>query len=319
TSSKKNLDCWHVLGEERLLVEIEKTTGIAFSSLCLKRNSYINRVYEIEEKSSKCRRIVKFYRPNRWSKAQILSEHRVLDYLSERDFPVVKPDEINGETLFFLQDIPFALFPKFGGRSLDEFSTEQWQEIGRLVGRLHVALETVSDFERDIWRPELVTMAHLETIRRANLVPFELETQVFESITQFVEKGRNALSEVSFFPIHGDCHRGNLIFRPDEGIRLIDFDDMVVGPAIQDLWMLLPDAYTECEKEIEWLASGYEVFRPFPRRELSVIPVLQSMRFIHFAAWCSVQKEDTHFKDTFGHLMDATFWRDMLRMLSQVT
>ena len=54
------------------------------TNLCLQRNSYINRVYEIELAESKERFIMKFYRPGRWTKDMILDEHDLLNTLFKK-------------------------------------------------------------------------------------------------------------------------------------------------------------------------------------------------------------------------------------------
>ena len=89
--------------------------------------------------------------------------------------------------------------------------------------------------------------------------------------------------------IHGDCHSGNLIYRPGESFYMIDFDDMLVGSPVQDIWMLLPGTPDECRVELALLLEGYEMFRPFDRRTLSLIEPLRAMRFIHYISWCGWQ------------------------------
>ena len=119
-------------------------------------------------------------------------------------------------------------------------------------------------------------------------------------------------------PLHGDCHRGNLIYRPEEGVKLIDFDDMVIGPAIQDIFMLLPNHPQECEYELELIQKGYETFRPFPKKEIACIRTLQLMRQIHFSAWCSIQKSEPHFQTYFAYLKEDKHWLELCRQLKDI-
>ena len=54
-----------------------------------------------------------------------------------------------------------------------------------------------------------------------------------------------AFAATPFTPIrlHGDCHPGNILWRDEDpaghGPHIVDLDDAVTGPAVQDLWMLL--------------------------------------------------------------------------------
>jgi Ser/Thr protein kinase RdoA (MazF antagonist) len=89
--------------------------------------------------------------------------------------------------------------------------------------------------------------------------------------------------------IHGDCHFSNLIYRPDESFYIIDFDDMAVGPPVQDFWMLLPGYMEDSLAEINLFLEGYETFRNFDRRTLRLIEPLRAMRYIHYTAWCAHQ------------------------------
>ncbi|UCD66211.1 MAG: phosphotransferase, partial [Deltaproteobacteria bacterium] len=96
-------------------------------------------------------------------------------------------------------------------------------------------------------------------------------------------------NNVEMIRIHGDCHFSNLIYRPDEFFYIIDFDDMVVGPPVQDFWMLLPGYREESLAEIEIFLEGYEMFRDFDRSSLRLIEPLRAMRYIHYTAWCAYQ------------------------------
>ncbi len=64
---------------------------------------------------------------------------------------------------------------------------------------------------------------------------------------------------------HRDGGKGMAQVARDAGIFLIDFDDMMNGPPVQDVWMLLPGRMQEASAELEQLLAGYETFRPFDR------------------------------------------------------
>jgi len=52
------------------------------------------------------------------------------------------------------------------------------------------------------------------------------------------------LASVPVHRIHGDLHLGNLLLR-DGLLHVLDFDDMAIGPAVQDLW-LAPTRFMIC-------------------------------------------------------------------------
>ncbi len=313
--SLNHMSIWDHLDELTLFDHVESATGLKLANLCLQRKSYINRVYELEVKDTKERIIVKFYRPGRWSKDMIQSEHDVLSHLAALDIPVICPIPFNNVTLFTKNDIHFTCFPKCGGRTVDEFTDAQWEQVGRIIGRLHLSLEKFTPFKRDIWTPKNITTTHLDTLLKQQIIPFHLEDQVKQAITGFINTQNDLIENTTLFPLHGDCHRGNLIYRPEEGLKLIDFDDMVIGPAIQDIFMLLPNHWQDCEYELELIQKGYETFRPFPKKEVKIIRTLQLMRQIHFSAWCSIQQKEPHFQTYFSYLKDDKHWYELTRQL----
>ena len=75
-------------------------------------NSYENRVYQIGIEAEQPL-IAKFYRPERWSREQILEEHQFCFELMEQELPVVAPlRHDNGESLLEYQGFYLALFPQ---------------------------------------------------------------------------------------------------------------------------------------------------------------------------------------------------------------
>jgi len=311
----------HQLNEYTVIDIVEPIIGFKLSNICLKRNSYINRVFEIENADTRDRLIVKFYRPNRWSEVTILAEHQFLRVFAEFDLPVIPPISLSNKTLFNANGIFFALFPKRGGRALDEFDLDMWEQIGRLIGHMHLigtentALKQAST-HRVTWSPESVTVQHLETI--LPLVPVDYQKPLQTATQNLIRTATPLFNTTPLIPLHGDCHRGNLIFRPQEGIYLIDFDDMVIGPAIQDLWMLLPDEVEACPVEIESFIEGYRTFFNFNQNSLKLIPYLQGMRLIHFAAWCAIQHTEDHFKDTFPDWGTPRYWNEIIKKLYEI-
>ncbi len=278
------------LGPETILNLVEKALGIPCTNLCRQLNSYINRVYELETLDGKGL-VVKFYRPDRWSKTALQDEHDFLLELDDQEIPVIAPlKQKDGETLGKYKNLYFSLFKRCGGRSYDEFDEEQWLEIGRLLGRCHAVGAIHPAKDRITMTPEQSTRDQISFILDSGVISQDNLAATFSSLS------RELLSEISplfegvpLGRIHGDCHFSNIIYRPGESFFLIDFDDMVMGPPIQDLWMLLPGTPQESLLEIDLFLEGYETFHHFDQRSLRLIEPLRAMRFLHYIAWLTHQ------------------------------
>ena len=304
---------WETLTHDSVLNRIEKATGSPLTSLIIQRNSYINRVFEVECADTSEKWIAKFYRPNRWKPTMILQEHSLLNTLAQAEIQVIPPLSFNNHTLFDSQDIPFAIFPKKWGRAIDELTQDSWQQVGRLLGRIHAQCQTLPQPDRVIWKPSIASQKSADTLLKLNVIPEELLTLFNQKLLAFIEKNDPLFKNEDLFLIHGDCHLGNFISRAEEGIYLVDFDDCVIGPMIQDLWMLLPGKPEECRREIAWFAEGYETFLDFPDPQLKLIPALSVMRQLHFAAWCALQKDEPHFHHHFPHWGTTSYWEQLIR------
>ena len=309
---------WQGLTHDSVLNSVEQTLGVKLSNLLLERNSYINRVYELEEYDSLKRFIVKFYRPNRWTKEMVLEEHQFLAELADKEIPVIPPLSFNNTTLFAADKIYYAIFPKKGGRSLDEFDQDNWQELGRLLGRVHLVGATHQSSARVIWRPTTATENHLKILMGSDYVLEEFKKSLRQTIELFIQKAEVLFNNQEFILLHGDCHKSNLISRPNESIYIIDFDDMSFGPAVQDIWMLLPDKPEDCEKELAWFLKGYETFREFDRATLDLVPALRGMRLIHYAAWLASQSKEMNFKKHFPQAGTKRYWNELIKDIQQI-
>lgn len=277
------------LDPERILEVAESALGIACSNLCRSYNSYINRVFEIADTQGNGM-VVKFYRPGRWSPRALQDEHDFLLELAEEEIPVLAPLRLaNGETLGRNGNVYFAVFPKKGGRLIDEFDDELWLALGRLLGRIHMVGARRLPQDRLRMHPAQSTAAQVEFIRRSGLLPEDLVATYTRLTRQLIHTIEPLFDHTEMIRIHGDCHSGNLIHRPDESLYVLDFDDMVVGPPVQDIWMLLPGPPEEPLVELDLFMDGYETFRHFNRSSLRLIEPLRAMRFIHYCAWCAHQ------------------------------
>ena len=294
---------FHELGPDRVLSMVEKAMGIRCNNLFRPLNSYINRVFEIEAREGS-RFVVKFYRPGRWTKEAILDEHRFLLDLADQEIPVVAPLLLpEGGTLYESNNLLFSIFPKCGGRSVDEFTDDQWLQLGRLLGRVHKVGEAGRARHRIVMEPRRSTLDQLNYLLNSPCVADDLKKPLKEAGLGIIADIGSLFPASGMIRIHGDCHFSNVIQRPGESFFLIDFDDLAVGPPVQDVWMLLPGDVDESFVELDLFLEGYETFRPFDRRTLKLIEPLRAMRYIHYMAWCAHQVEDdgqTRAIDGFG-------------------
>jgi Ser/Thr protein kinase RdoA (MazF antagonist) len=311
-------DSYANLTHDAVLNAVETVIGEPLANLVIARNSYINRVYELIVKSSRQPLIVKFYRPGRWTVDQIQEEHTLLAKMQESELLVIPPMKIADKALFVYEGISFAIFPKMGGRALDEFTQDSWTQLGRLLGRTHALSQTLPSSTRIKWHPDEATKHHLDILLNDKHLPEDYRQPLERVVAQFLQVSRSLFSHEPLFLIHGDCHKGNLIHRPNEGVYLIDFDDCCVGPAVQDLWMLLPGTVMESPLEIDWFLEGYEVFRDFDRRSLALIPSLTIMRLLHFASWCALQTGDIGFRDHFPDWGTPRYWNELIREIQRL-
>jgi Ser/Thr protein kinase RdoA (MazF antagonist) len=278
------------LGPETVLNLVEAALAIPCSNLCRPLNSYINRVFELESSHGKGL-VVKFFRPGRWSKTALQDEQDFLLELDKQEIPVIPPLQLNnGETLGEYENLYFSVFPRCGGRSYDEFNEEQWMEIGRLLGRCHATGAVHPSRDRITMLPDHSTKDQVQFILESGLIREEpLHAKLSSICSELIGEISPLFEGTPISRIHGDCHFSNIIYRPGESFFLIDFDDMVMGPPVQDLWMLLPGTPKESLLEIDFFLEGYETFHHFDKRTFSLIEPLRAMRFLHYIAWLTHQ------------------------------
>ncbi len=291
------------LDPDSILSCIERATGRRLLNVCRPHASYINRVYEVQDEDGDFL-VAKFYRPGRWSLEALEDEAKFVADCAARELPVISPLELSsGTSLSSCEDIYFSVFPRCGGRLVDEYSVEQWLELGRLLGRLH-AVGTLQEAPgRNRLHPDQTSRPQIDYLLANDLIPAQMIQEFIDSADELLELITPLFEEVDFIRLHGDCHSSNLIHRPGESFYIIDFDDMVVGPPIQDLWMLLPNYLEESRSELALLLEGYELFHSFDRSTLALIEPLRAMRFIHYITWCAkqyVEDGSTRINDDFG-------------------
>jgi Ser/Thr protein kinase RdoA (MazF antagonist) len=280
--------------------------------------SYENRVYQASLEDGG-QVVAKFYRPGRWSDAQILEEHAFARELAEREIPVVAPLEAGGRTLFAHAGYRFAVFPRRGGRApeLEDEAVLEW--IGRFLGRIH-AVGAARAFAR---RPSLDADSFgtepREWLLSSGLIPPDLLAAWAAASAQALERARQVIAAVGAVPrirLHGDCHAGNILWT-DAGPHFVDLDDARSGPAVQDLWMLLAAERRSAERSLRALLAGYRRFHDFDARELMLIEPLRTLRLIHYSAWIARRWDDPAFPAAFPWFGTARYWQDRILELRE--
>lgn len=303
------------LTPERILEAVE-SFGVRCTGRCFALNSMENRVYEVELDCDpdlpKHERflIAKFYRPRRWSREQILEEHQFLADLFEREIPVAAPRrDQNGESVRMLEgtEIPVALFPRLVGRSPDEIQEEDLPWLGRLLARMH----TVGALRQAEHRLSLSVQSYgwstIEYLLSHDCIDREVRAAYERVASRACTLSEPFLASLPVQRLHGDCHLANVIRTP-EGPALVDFDDMVVGPVVQDIWLLVPGRDAEAAYYREIVLEAYETFRPFPRGQLRAVEALRTLRFIHYAGWLAKRWSDPAFQRVFTFFGMPGFW-----------
>lgn len=295
----------------------EAALGQRCSGLCRPLTSYINRVYELELNNGN-RIVAKFYRPGRWSIDALQDEHEFLVELAADELPVILPIAgVDGETLHGADGYYFTLFPKRGGRPLDEPNEQQWLEVGRLLGRVHAIGARHETRDRIIMVPDSSTEDHIGYLLDTHLNRPDLHDRFAAVVDGVLDVIEPLFDDVELLRIHGDLHRNNMLWRPGEPLSLIDFDDMAEGPAVQDIWMLLPGRVGDVAHELNLFLEGYETFRSFPHGELRLIEPLRFMRMIHYLAWCGHQQEDGGFARLAPGWGGEHFWQSEINDLKE--
>jgi len=304
------------LTPDRVLDLVEETLGCRCTGICRPRASYINRVYEVGLADGSFV-IAKFYRPGRWSRDALQDELNFVAELAAEELPVVPPlpGKQDGLLLHIADKTPFALYPRRGGRPLEEPSADDWMQLGRLLARLHNVGARNRPKDRATLGPRTSLAAHLAFLKDGNFISGRLREDYCREVEGIIELIAPRFEGVPLHRIHGDCHGGNILHRPGEAFHLIDFDDMVVGPAVQDIWMLLPGHVTESRVELNALAEGYEAFRPFNWDELALIEPLRAMRHVHYTAWCAHQQADHGFAQLAPGWGTSEYWQQEIETL----
>ncbi|WLT06327.1 serine/threonine protein kinase [Gilliamella apis] len=298
-----------------LILDSLAAIGIYVDSGLTALNSYENRVYQFSDEN-RTRYVVKYYRPHRWNKLQIIEEHQFTQQLVHADIPAIAPKTINNNTVHEYQGYLFTLFPSVGARQYEIDNLQQFDSVATTLGRIHqiAAKHLFKD------RPTICLQEYLykskEILLSSVIVPKKIQTDlkiILTNLIQTVEQYWH--NDWQPIRLHADCHPGNILWH-DQAI-IVDFDDARNGPAIQDIWMLLNGDQQQQRIQLSSFIELYEEFFPFNHDQLILIEPLRAMRIVHHLAWIIQRWQDPAFPRAFPWLTDVDFWQQQLKQFNQ--
>ena len=304
--------------------------GLFGDGRMLQLNSYENRVLQVHLEDGRIA-VAKFYRPGRWSDAQILEEHQFARELADAEVPVAAPWTLSdvkaqltlaGEpaTLAHFGGQRFAVTPRQGGRAPELEDREVLSWIGRLLGRLHNVGRQRQFEHRLSWVGAQPGQLARQLLLDLDCIPIEV-LPAWDAMAQAclarIQQSFDAIPDLQTLRLHGDCHPGNILWTPDHGPHFVDLDDAVNGPAVQDLWMLLSGDEQAARQQLSWVLEGYETVAEFDRRELRLIEPLRTLRMIHHSAWLAKRWDDPAFPLAFPWFGSSNYWHDQVAKLGE--
>jgi Ser/Thr protein kinase RdoA (MazF antagonist) len=327
--------------------------GLRGDGRVLQLNSYENRVFQVFLEDGRVV-VPKFYRPGRWSDAQILEEHAFALELALAEVPAVAPlslvpdagapvearvsalpegaldglwdeddEDRPGATLAHVEidghAWRFSVSPRRAGPGPDLDDTDTLTWIGRFIGRLH-AVGKRRPFEHRR-RLDVATLgqASVDWLAANDALPPEVATRWHDTATTALAAVREAFDACAGLPsirLHGDCHPGNVLWTA-QGPHFVDLDDAMNGPAIQDLWMLLSGDRHAMAAQLHAVRAGYEDFAALDPRAIALIEPLRTLRMVHHSAWLAQRWRDPAFPVAFPFFEGAAYWSQQVIQLRE--
>ena len=304
------------LGPDVILDAVERA-GFAPDGSVLALGSYENRVYQIGTETGFV--VAKFYRPGRWTDEAILEEHAFALELAAQEVPVVPPLEHDGRTLHEHEGYRFAVYERRGGRWPELSTDDDWLWLGRFLGRLHAVGAARRFRARPTLDVEALGAAPVRELLAGDWLPPHLVSSYEGIAEQLLDAVRERFAEVGRYRelrIHGDCHRGNVLWT-DDGPHFVDLDDCMTGPAVQDLWLFLAGSREEMTVQLGNLLEGYTQFATFDYRELTLIEPLRALRMLHYAGWLARRWHDPAFPRAFPWFGEPRYWEEHVLALKE--
>ena len=310
-----------------LIVDAVEAAGFPSDGRILALGSYENRVFQVGLEDAEPV-VVKFYRPGRWTDAAIAEEHAFARELAAAEIPVIAPleplsrDELGDGPVPVFGGYRLAIYPRRGGQWTELGSEDDRQWIGRFLGRIHL-VGAAGHFEhRTRLSPTAMgrdSVAYLEEGERIPEYILHRYVHVADELLDLVEARFESVGPLRYLRIHGDCHRNNVLWTA-AGPHFVDLDDCQMGPAVQDLWMLLAGRPEEMRVQLGEILEGYSQFATFDPIEATLIEALRALRMIHYAAWLARRWHDPAFPRAFPWFGEARYWeRHVAELEEQLT
>lgn len=283
-------------------------------------NSYENRVYQVGIEDS-TPLVAKFYRPNRWNKTQILEEHQALFSLSEAHIKVIPPIKVEGQSLFFYEGFFFCLYDKLMGKAPDADNMDHLFVTGETLAQIHQGLQATPFDTRPTMAPLTdfdLAISKLETCEHLPSFLLPRLEDISKKLRPLISQQVSHFWPTKLYPIHGDCHRSNLLVDSHDTIFMLDFDDAKKGPAVQDLWLHLSGTLAQQKQQLAELIEGYESHFEFDVNELQLIDSLKAIRLVQYAAWLNERWGDPAFPMAFPWFSGEDYWLNLLNDLELI-
>lgn len=305
------------LSPDRILDSLDGV-GFVCDGRILALNSYENRVYQLGQEDGGFV-VAKFYRPGRWTDEGIREEHRFALELVESELPIVPPVAVNGETLHHHAGYRFAVYSRQGGRWPELGRDEDWEMLGRFIGRIHAVGAIGAFAHRQEISIDRMGRKASHFVLLCDWMPPHLVQSYHAIVDRLLVAVDEAFERAEPFRrlrIHGDCHFGNVLWT-DDGPHFVDLDDCVTGPAVQDLWLFLSGEREDRSLQLQRLLRGYRQFHDFDYRELHLIEALRTLRMINYTAWIARRWEDPAFPKAFPWFVETKYWEEHVLALKE--
>jgi Ser/Thr protein kinase RdoA (MazF antagonist) len=317
-----------------LVLDALDEIGFRGDGRILQLNSYENRVFQVMLEDGDAV-VAKFYRRARWSDAQIVEEHTFALELAAAEVPVVAPCLIgqaaaevhllpeDGPATLALRPGPgglhrYAVSPRCAGRTPELEDDAVLVRLGGFIGRLHaVGARRAFAHRRALDAPRDAREA-VAQLADGGFVSENQQDGWAEACARAIDCIDAAFGAHSpkSIRLHGDCHRGNLLWR-DAGAHVVDLDDACMGPAVQDLWMLLSGEPEAMARQLLLLLRGYAPFMDFDKVELALIEPLRLLRMIRHNAWVAQRWSDPAFPAAFPDFGSSGYWGQQAMQLRE--
>ena len=237
---------FHHLDPQQVLESLD-AVGLRGDGRILQLNSYENRVFQVFLDDGRVV-VAKFYRPGRWTEAQIVEEHAFALELAAAEVPVVPPLVLNiehpGPGLVLHGDPPtlacrstpegrhrYTAALRSAGREPELEDPAALRQLGRFIGRLHAVGRRRPFVHRHHLNARADGRRALKLLLDGGFVPDTQAAAWQDACSRAldaVEAAFDRAEPLATLRLHGDCHLGNVLWRQtgDGGApHVVDLDD----------------------------------------------------------------------------------------------